>query len=175
MTRGIKFFFLTLLLISFNSYSVAENKISFIDIDFIYNSSTAGKKINKKIQSDLKKINDEFSSYKKAVNDEKKTLITQKNILSQEEFQKKSISLEKKVKEYNITISNKRKILNEYSNKAKISFYKQLTKVAQDYALTNSIEIIIKKKDILIGKKTLDITQDVLNLFNENIKNIEIK
>ena len=34
--------------------------------------------------------------------------------------------------------------------------------------------MILKKKDIFIGKKELDITQDVMNLFNKEVKVIKI-
>ena len=33
--------------------------------------------------------------------------------------------------------------------------------------------MIIKKNNILIGKKELDATKEVLNIFNKNIKSIE--
>ena len=33
--------------------------------------------------------------------------------------------------------------------------------------------MIIKKNNILIGKNELDATEEVLNLFNKNIKSIE--
>ena len=34
--------------------------------------------------------------------------------------------------------------------------------------------MIIKKDNILIGKNNLDATKDVLDLFNKNVKTIEI-
>ena len=33
----------------------------------------------------------------------------------------------------------------------------------QDYALSNSVEMILKKEDILIGKNNLDITKEIMN------------
>ena len=35
--------------------------------------------------------------------------------------------------------------------------------------------MILKKEDILIGKKNLDITKDILDLFNKEVKAIKIK
>tara|TARA_Y100000389_G_scaffold199239_1_gene237245 strand:- start:99 stop:620 length:522 start_codon:yes stop_codon:yes gene_type:complete len=173
MIRKIKFFLLAIFFFSHCSYSLAENNIRFIDIDYIYKNAIASKKIDKKIQTNLKIINDEFSNYKKEIEEEKNNLINQKNILSKEELEKKSINLEKKVNKYNQTISKKKADLTEYSNKAKIKFYTNLTNISQDYAKKNSIEIIIKKKDILIGINTLDITQDLLKLFDENFKTLK--
>ena len=45
----------------------------------------------------------------------------------------------------------------------------------QDYAVSNSVEMILKKENILIGKNNLDITKEIMSLFNKNIKDIKIK
>ena len=168
-----------LLIITFsffvNSYSFSENSILFIDIEYIYFNSNAGKIVNKKVESKTKKINDEFSDYKKKIQVEKDKLVNQKNILSKEELQKKSTELNKQIREYDKIIANKNKQLIKYKNETKIEFTKKLSKIVQVYASNNSIEMIIKKNNILIGKKELDATEEVLKLFNKDIKSIEVK
>ena len=156
----------------FNTYSYSEN-ILFIDIDYIYFNSNAGKIINKKIESETKKISEELSNYKKKIQEDRNKLVSQKNILSQEEFQKKSIDLDKQIKEFNKIISNKNNQLLMYKSQTKIEFTKKLSKIVQEYASNNSIDMIITKDNILIGKKELDVTKNILNLFNKNIKIIE--
>ena len=173
MLKKINFFLIIIFSFFVNTYSFSENNILFIDIEYIYFNSNAGKIVNKKIQSETKKINDEFSGYNKEIQEEKDKLVNQKNILSQEELQKKSIELKKQIREYDKIISNKNNQLIKYKNETKIEFTKKLSKIVQEYAFNNSIEMIIKKNNILIGKKELDVTEEVLNLFNKNIKSIE--
>ena len=96
MLKKINFFLIIIFSFFVNTYSFSENNILFIDIEHIYFNSNAGKIVNKKIQSETKKINDEFSGYNKKIQEEKDKLVNQKNILSQEELQKKSIELKKK-------------------------------------------------------------------------------
>ena len=172
MLKKIKFFLIMILICFFNTYSYSEN-ILFIDIDYIYFNSNAGKIVNKKVESETKKINEELSNYKKKIQEDKTKLVSQKNILSQEEFQKKSIDLDKQIKEFNKKISNKNNQLLKYKNQTKIEFTKKLSKIVQEYASNNSIDMIITKDNILIGKKELDVTENLLNLFNKNIKTIE--
>ena len=172
MLKKIKFFLIMIFVCFFNTYSYSEN-ILFIDIDYIYFNSNAGKIINKKVESETKKINEELSNYKKKIQEDKNKLVSQKNILSQEEFQKKSIDLDKQIKEFNKIISNKNNQLLMYKNQTKIEFTKKLSKIVQEYASNNSIDMIITKDNILIGKKELDVTKNILNLFNKNIKIIE--
>ncbi len=175
MFNKIKFVFLVFILLLTNNYSYSENNILFIDIDYIFKNSNAGKKIINKIDTETKKIQNELTSYQKNVKEQKDKIISQKNILSKDEFQNKSIELEKQVIELNKLISNKNNELNIYRNKSRIEFTKQLSRIVQEYASNNSIEMIIKKDNILIGKKNLDVTQEILNLFDKNIKSIEIK
>jgi len=172
MLKKIKFFLIMIFVCFFNTYSYSEN-ILFIDIDYIYFNSNAGKIINKKIESETKKISEELSNYKKKIQEDRNKLVSQKNILSQEEFQKKSIDLDKQIKEFNKIISNKNNQLLMYKNQTKIEFTKKLSKIVQEYASNNSIDMIITKDNILIGKKELDVTKNILNLFNKNIKIIE--
>jgi len=172
MLKKIKFFLIMIFVCFFNTYSYSEN-ILFIDIDYIYFNSNAGKIINKKVESETKKISEELSNYKKKIQEDRNKLVSQKNILSQEEFQKKSIDLDKQIKEFNKIISNKNNQLLMYKNQTKIEFTKKLSKIVQEYASNNSIDMIITKDNILIGKKELDVTKNILNLFNKNIKIIE--
>ena len=173
MLKKINFFLIIIFFLFFNAYAFSENKILFIDIEYIYFNSIAGKIVDKKIKLETKKINDELSNYKKKIQDEKKKLINQKNILSKEELQKKTMELDKQIKEYNKIISNKNNQLIKYKNETKIQFTKKLSKIVQEYASNNSIEMIIKKDNVLIGKKELDATKIVLDLFDKNIKSIE--
>jgi len=172
MIKNIKFFIILIVLLFYNSLLFAENKILFIDIDFIFLNSTAGKKINDKIKAEAKKINNERTNYQKELDGDRDKLISQKNVLSQEELQKKSISLEEKAKKYNKIISTKNNELSKFKNDANIKFYQELTKIVQEYAKDNSIEMIVKKQNIIIGKTSLDATQDVLNIFDKKIKNL---
>ena len=70
-----------------NAYS--QEKFAFIDINYIFNNSDAGKKINKEIQAKSKKINSELDEYQKEINNKKETLLTQQNVISEEEYKKK--------------------------------------------------------------------------------------
>ena len=75
----------------------SEEKIAFIDLNLIYNNSTAGKKINEEISERNKKIKSEFENFQKKLDKEKEKLVKQKNVIAKEEYQKKVLELEKKV------------------------------------------------------------------------------
>ena len=171
-----KFQFILFLIIFSNcNFSFAEEKIIFVDIDYIYANTIAGKKINKQIQDKAKNINNEINEYNKKIQTEKGKLINQKNILAKEEFNKISQELNNKIKEYNKIISKKNNELLTLRNKAKIKFSEKLKDILQKYAENNSVELIINKKNILLGKNNLDATKDILEIFDKNIKEIKLK
>ena len=64
----------------------AEDKIAFIDLNYIYANSKIGKKIIKETQAKQKILNKEFQDFQKSLDKEKEKLLAQKNVLSEEEF-----------------------------------------------------------------------------------------
>ena len=101
-----------------------------------------------------------------------KKIIAQKNILKQEEYNKLLLTYKKEVKEF---IKYKKKIYDEKNiNKKKLTkkFIELLNPVLTNYVEDNSISILLEKNNILIGKKSLDVTEEIIKLLNE--KNIEI-
>ena len=158
-----------------NSFAAANSDIRFLDLEYVFNNSTAGKKINDQIEKEAKIIKDDLAKYKKTVDEEKKSLINQKNILAEDEFKQKTLILEKKVNDYNKTISQKNNKLLKFRNNMKNQFSKELQNILKNYAKNNSINMIVNKKDVLVGNNNLDITKDILDLFNKNIKTIKVK
>ena len=156
------------------SNSFAEIKVSFVDVNFIFDSSIAGKSVNKTINSKLKEIQNELSNYDKIIREEEKKIINQKNVLSEAEFEKKKNSLEKKLEEFNQKISKKRENLNIYKVNIQRAFLKNLNIILQKYAAENSIDVILKKENILIGKVEFDVTKQIIKLFDQNVKEIKI-
>jgi len=73
-------------------------------------------------------------------------------------FKNERISINKKLRDQKIKETN--------------SLLSSLNNILANYAEENSISLIIQKKNIVIGKSELDITKDVLNIFNSEVKSI---
>ncbi len=151
----------------FGTNSFAQEKIAFIDLNFVYSNSKIGKKIIGEINDKKKIINKDFKEFQKKLEDEKKKLLAQKNVLAEEEYKKKLIELEDNLKKYNEIISKKNKDLVDFQNKSKDEFANKLRSTLEKYAKENSISMIIRKSQILIGVNRLDVTKDILELVNK--------
>ena len=161
-----------LMLLSKSAYS--QEKIVFIDINFIFNNSNAGKDLNSQIEKQNKELKTQINESKKNIENKKKELSNQKNVLSEDEYVKKLSILENDIKKINSFILKKNKDLTLFKKSAEKEFFDKLNLIIEKYSLSNSISIILKKDDLLMAKKDLDITKDIFNIFNEKIKKLTI-
>ena len=169
-------FFKFLILLVFLIYpknSFGEN-IAYLDIDFIMNNSLAGKSLTKTLEKNFKSKNDKLKKIENELKDKEKKLVSQKNILSENEYRKNADILMKEIKKYN---DEKNNFLKEFKQK-KIEVTKlllsKINPILADYSSDKSIDIILQKKNIVIGKKNLDITQEIIEILNAKVKKIDV-
>ncbi len=169
----LKKFFIIFFFVLLNN-ATAQVKIAFIDVNYILNNSNAGKDANKQIDIKQKKLTSEFEKFKKKIESEKQTLLNQKNVISKEEYSKKLMDLEKEIQEYNLKISKKNNELQSFKAKSKAQFTKNLKPILAEYSKENSISMILRKENLLIGKTELDVTEGILELFNNKVKKLSL-
>ena len=143
-------------------------------MDLLMNSSEAGKSISEQLTAIHKKTSAELKKIEEELKKEEAGLIKQKNVISNEEFEKKLSTLRNKASDY----QKQRKKFNDSINKKRLDATSKLVSLIQpilaEYASNNSISIIFQKKNIIIGKTELDITEDILKILNEKHKKITI-
>ena len=159
-----------IIFISLIETSIAEKKIAFIDIDMIINESEFGKKSYKKIDNDFKKENEKLLKIEKNLVSKEKEILNQKNILSEEELNNKVTDLKKEINDF----KKKKRLINEKFNKMKLDktneMVQSLNVILSKYADENDISLVIQKKFIVIAKSGLDITNEILKIFNKENK-----
>jgi Skp family chaperone for outer membrane proteins len=152
------------------SISNSNEKIVFIDFEYIINNSDRGKLIFKNL-NDKRNNNIEILKLdEKKLKDEENDIKLKKEIISKDELKKKILSLNDNVKKY----QNKKKTmedeLNKIKNKEMNNFMSQINSLLENYMKEQSADIMLNSKNILIGKKTINKTKDILELVNEKIK-----
>ena len=150
--------------------SLAEKKIAFIDVDMIMEKSEFGKKSYKKIDEDFNKENEKLLSIEKNLVSKEQEILKQKNVLSEEELNKKIIDLRKEINDF----QSKKRLLNEKFNKMRLNKTNQMVQnlniILSKYADENDISLVIQKKFIVIARSGLDITSEILEIFNKENK-----
>ena len=172
MIKSFLIFLFSLFLLTNNSS--ADEKIVFIDLNYIFKNSNAGKDLTSQISKKDVQLKDEITQFKKEIETEKKKILSQKNVLSVEEYNKKIINLENKITEMNSVLTNKNSEFALFKKKIEDLFSRELNIVIEEYSIANSINIILNKDNLLMAKKDLDITQQVFSLFNKKVDKIKI-
>ena len=165
-----KILFFLILNFFFSNITNSNNNIAFLDVQYIIDKSNLGVQYKKKIDQKVEEIQSKLSDSESKIKKKEIEINNKKNILKKEEITVMINELNNDLKEYNIL----RKSLNEDLIKEKRLYSKKILEILNplltNYVETNNIKLVIEKKNILVGVKTLDITTQILEIFNKETK-----
>ena len=170
----MKFFFAKIfILVFFVSVSNANENIRFININYIVKNSEAGKALNKIIENKSKKITSELNDLGKKIETKKEKIISQKNILKKDEYEKLVKNYEEEVKKFNNIRLKKNEDFNIYRMNSQKKIIEALNPLITSFLKKESVQILLQKEQIIFGDKELDITDEILKIFNDKHKKIK--
>ena len=167
-------FFFCIFIIFYSSSSYSENLIVFLDMDKIMLQSKAGKSITIQLEKLHKKNIDTFRKKEEELKNKESSIVSQKNVLTKEEFEKKINLLRKEANEYRI---KRRDSINSLTKKrvdAQNKLINVINPILADYSKKNSISMIIQNKNIIIGKSELEITDDILKILDNSLNTVDL-
>ena len=172
-----KKFLLSFLIILFFSMYIRlayAEKIVYIDMDRIMQISKAGKNAISKINDQKKKDVSKFQKIEKELKSREQDLITKKNVISAEEFNKKLETLTKEINNYRTLRQEAIDLSTKSRLNASADFAEKIKPILADYASENNIDMIIQKKNIIMGKTDLDITDVILKIVDKKINKLKV-
>ena len=155
--------------------SFSNENIRFININFIINNSDAGKNLNQILDNRNNKISDELNVIGKKLEEKKNKIISQKNIIKKEEFENLVKDYDNEVKKFNELRKKKTDEFNSFSINSKKKIIDLLNPLITSYLKKESIQLLLQKDKIIFGDDTLDITKDILKLFNDKHQKIKFE
>jgi len=172
----LKNFFLVFI-IFFSSVLLASSndKIVYLDINYILNNSIPGKSILSQLDTLNKNNIAELKKDELQIIEDEKALTKKKNIISEEEFKNEILKIEKKIK---IFKDKKENLVQKFNKKRQdqiSKFLNLINPLLEDFMKDNSVGLILDKKNIFISKSNYDITMKILEIVNKNIKSISIE
>ncbi len=165
--------FALIIAFSFEKDSLASD-LYFIDYSKVMNESKAGKKAQDQLRSQLKNSNKKFNETAKKLKEEENKIIGQKNVLSKEEYKKKADELRKKVFNLNKEREKTIKDIAMKRKKAGDQMLKNLNPILGKYMEDNNITVVIDKKNVLMGNKKYEITSQIIEILDKNLKSISL-
>ena len=140
----------------------ASTNVAYLDVQFIIDNSNLGKFYRSEIEKLQNKNNSAIILKENKIKKKEEEFKNKKNLLNQDEIKKKIDEINLMVKQYQI-------LRNDLNKKLFLILNPLLT----DYVESKNINLVIEKKNVLVGVKSLDITKNILVIFNERTKNIK--
>ena len=169
MLHKIKFFTILFVYISICSSVFAENKIAYLDLDFILSNTNIGKITLEKLEMVEKKKNTELKNQKKKLKEEENKILASRAIITEEQLKKNISEFQKKLQNYSKDKSEQIKKLKKNRNTEIINLLNLINPIIKTYMEDNSISIIIDKKNIYIGNTAYDITNNLIEIINKKL------
>ena len=157
------------------NFANANTTIAYIDMDKTISTSQPGFYIISQLKDINLKNSKMLENNAKKLKEKETKLISQKNILSELDFQTNFDKLKLEIQNYNV---NREKINNDFK-KLRIDSTNELLKlinpILSNFSNDKSISLILNKKDLVIGKKEFDITDEIIKIVNNEIKKFKIQ
>ena len=160
--------FIVLLIVGHSSY--AQDRIVYLDLDNVINNSKAGKLILSKLAKSKKTSLLKFENKEKELKKIEDQIKKQRNIISEDEFKKKLIEFQKEISNFR---KDRQKVISEFNQKRKIEFeefFKKITPIIENYVSNNNIDMVLDKKNIFVGSKKKNITEEIIKIIDKKIK-----
>ena len=159
-------FFYFILIINANS----ENKVAYVDLDFLITNTKIGKTLFEKLKNNENKKFEEFSIKEKNLKEQEKKILSSKNIISEKQLNIDIEKFQKKLQTYKNSKSAEIEKLKNTRNDEILKLLNSINPLIQKYMNDNSIDILIDKKNIYIANKKYEITNNLILLVDQNYK-----
>jgi Skp family chaperone for outer membrane proteins len=161
-------------LLSVNSIK-ANDKVSYVDMDYILTNTIAGKSLLENLKKEEKLKVDKFKISDEDFKNKEKKILAKKNLVTNEEINKDLRSLQIEFQNYKKDKIKEIDKLKAKRNRNILNFIKLINPIIEKYMSENSIAILLDKKNIFIASKNYDITKNLVTLIDKDIKSIDIE
>ncbi len=167
--------FFVIILITICSISNAENlSIVYVDMEKVMNQSIVGKSLSSQIEKIHKANLEEFKINEEELKNEEVLILSQKNVLSEEDYKNRVNLFNKKLNIYKKNRQEKIDFVTKKRMNATANLLKEINPIISDYSKNNGISIILRKQDIVLARTDLDITKQIIEAIDLKIKKIDL-
>lgn len=157
------------------SNTVNVDKIGIVDFRYILKKSNAIKVLGDKFILFEKKINEKIKLKQKELKIEEKKILSRKNKLTDADYKNKLKLFKSEVFEVQKKYKEDRLILNNSFQTLQKKLKDLLAQVIKDVSKKREINVVFLKENVfLFNDPSIDLTNEVLDLFNKKTKSMSI-
>ena len=155
---------------TFINSAISKENIAFVNVDYLIQNSNIGKKLLANINDKDKKNLDNLKKKNKILQDLESSIKKKKNVISDDAYNKEVIDFKKKFQEFSKEKNNTVKEFNVFKKKEIENIFKKINPIINNYMEENSVNLLFDSKNIFMGAKKLNLTEDILKKINNELK-----
>ena len=161
--------YLLVLFVIFNiTFANSEEKIAFIDIDFLIQNSNIGKSALANIKIEDEKNISILEKKTSELKDIENEIKNKQSILSPEAYENELKIFKEKVNNYSNEKNTIVNSFNDFKKKEIDNIFKKITPIIKNYMDSNSVSILLDTKNIFMGNTNNNLTNEILKEINKS-------
>ena len=151
------------------------DKISIVDFRYILKESNAMKKLGSQFLLLENQMNNRMKEEQIILKNKETSIINEKPKISNLEYKNKIDNFKKEVLKTQRKFKEERSILNKSFQSIQNNLKDLLAKVIKELSLKKNVDVVFLKENVfLYNKSSLDLTDEVLQVFNDKTKSFKI-
>jgi len=157
------------------SQSMEVRRIGLADLNGILRAADANVKVRELLDTQRQKFQDEFSLVEAELQQTERDLMSKRELLSAEEYDKQIKAFQARVTQLQQDIQRKRQAIDNAYQKAQSDIRAEAFSIITEIARDMNLDLVLNREASLIFLPHLNISDEVLTRLNERTKNARIE
>ena len=158
-----------------SSQSTEVRRIGLADLNGILRTSDANVKVRELLDTQRQRFQDEFSLVEAELQQTERDLMSKRELLSAEEYDKQIKAFQARVTQLQQDIQRKRQAIDNAYQKAQSDIRAEALSIITEIARDMNLDLVLNREASLIFLPHLNISDEVLTRLNERTKNARIE
>ena len=155
--------------------SMDVQRIGLADLNGILRAADANKKVRELLDTQRQKFQDEFSVVEAELQQTERDLMSKRELLSADEYDKQIKAFQQRVTQLQQDIQRKRQAIDNAYQKAQSDIRSEALSIIAEIAREMKLDLVLNRDSSLIFLPHLNISDGVLTRLNERTKNARIE
>ena len=157
------------------SQSMEVQRVGLADLNGILRSADANVKVRELLDTQRQKFQNEFSLVEAELQQTERDLMSKRELLSAEEYDKQIKAFQARVTQLQQDIQKKRQAIDNAYQKAQSNIRTEALSIITEIAREMNLDLVLNRDASLIFLPHLNISDEVLTRLNERTKNARIE
>ncbi len=158
-----------------SSPSMEVQRIGLADLNGILRAADANVKVRELLDTQRQKFQDEFSLVEAELQQTERDLMSKRELLSAEEYDRQIKAFQARVTQLQQDIQRKRQAIDNAYQKAQSDIRAEALSIVTEIARDMNLDLVLNRDASLIFLPHLNISDEVLTRLNERTKNARIE